>query len=193
MRRCCAEQQPFVFYRNETCYLFVQEGVFEAPARFSSHQYHKYVWALVDADETTSGIPEGLIARFTRLLTIYSTSPDRSRWARVHKTVDERVLVMNPWTRKEIHRAAPLRLTDPDLDLIDELFDELGPVPRLCIDFDEDKLEDYKKDLKKVLGNITIDNLEELADAGDSLQMNVISHKVCLIRRFNPTPLQFSS
>jgi hypothetical protein len=105
MRRCCAEQRPFIFYRNNKCYLFVQEGVFEAPSKFSSHQYQTYVWALVDADEATSGIPEGLIARFTRLFTVYSTFPARSRWARVHKTVNEHVLVMNPWTRKEILRA----------------------------------------------------------------------------------------
>jgi hypothetical protein len=104
MRRCCAEQRPFVLYRNK-CYLFVQEGVFEAPPRFSSHKYQTYVWALVDADEATSGVPEGLIARFTRLFTFYSTSPTRSRWTRVHKIVGARVIVMNPWTRKEILRA----------------------------------------------------------------------------------------
>ena len=105
MRRCCAERRPFIFYRNYKYYLFVQEGVFRNPSEFSSHQYQTYVWALVDADEDQSGIPEGLIARFTQLFTIYSSSPVRSRWDRVHKTVDERVIVMNPWTRKEILQA----------------------------------------------------------------------------------------
>ena len=82
----------------------MQEGIFQAPSEFSSHQYRTYVWALVDADEATSGVPEALIARFTRLFTVYPTPPTRSRWARVHKTVEQHVLIMNRWTRKEIHR-----------------------------------------------------------------------------------------
>lgn len=32
----------------------------------STRQYHTYVWALVDANEATSGIPENLLARFTK-------------------------------------------------------------------------------------------------------------------------------
>jgi hypothetical protein len=60
------------------------------------------------------------------------------------------------------------------------------------MEFDEDKLEDYRAELKQVLGNISIEKLEELADAGKSLKMDVISHKVCLIRRFNSTKLRFS-
>ena len=54
--------------------------------------------------------------------------------------------------------SAPPRLTNPDLDLINELFDELGPVPRLCMDFNEDQLEDYRKDLKQTLCDTSIDD-----------------------------------
>ena len=88
--------------------------------------------------------------------------------------------------------SAPLRLGNLDLDLINKLFDVLGPVPRLCIDFDEDKLEDYRKDLNKELGKLSIDSLEELVDEGESLEMDAVSHKVCLIRRFYSTKLRFS-
>jgi hypothetical protein len=88
--------------------------------------------------------------------------------------------------------SAPLRLNNPDLDLINELFDELGPIPCLCIEFDKDELEDYRDGLKEALGNISIKKLEELVDAGKSLKMNVILHKVCLIRRFDSTRLRFS-
>jgi hypothetical protein len=31
--------------------------------------------------------------------------------------------------------SAPLRLNNPDFRLINDVFDELGPIPRLCIDF----------------------------------------------------------
>jgi hypothetical protein len=88
--------------------------------------------------------------------------------------------------------SAPLRLPDPDLDLIKELFDELGPVPRLCIDYDEARLRAYRKDLKKELGGLSINKLEKLVDAEESLAMDAVSHKLCLIRRFHQTPLEFS-
>jgi hypothetical protein len=83
----------------------VHEGVFAKPSKFSSHQYRKHVWALVDADEATSGVPEELVARYTKLFIVYSTFPARSRWARVHKTMKDQVLVMNPWTWNEILKA----------------------------------------------------------------------------------------
>jgi hypothetical protein len=86
--------------------------------------------------------------------------------------------------------SAPLRLNDPDFDLINEIFDELGPIPRLCIEYGEDELEGYREDLNNALGNISIDNLEKLAAAG--MEMDVTSHKVCLIRRFDSTGLRFS-
>jgi hypothetical protein len=88
--------------------------------------------------------------------------------------------------------SAPLRLTKPDFALIEELFHELGPVPRLCIDFDAARLRTYRKDLNKELGKLSIDSLEELVDEGESLEMDSVSHKVCLIRRFYSTPLEFS-
>jgi hypothetical protein len=36
--------------------------------------------------------------------------------------------------------SAPLRLDDPDINLINKLFDELGPVPHLCIKYNEGKI-----------------------------------------------------
>ena len=77
--------------------------------------------------------------------------------------------------------SAPLRLDNPDLDLINELFDELGPIPCLCIEYDKDELKDYRRDLKEALGDISVETLEEFADAGTSLKMDITSHKVCLI------------
>ena len=77
--------------------------------------------------------------------------------------------------------SAQVRLGNPDLDLINEIFDELGPIPRLCIDFDKNQLGDYREDLKETLDNISVEKLEELADAAKSMNMDVISRKVCLI------------
>jgi hypothetical protein len=102
MRRCCAEARPFFWYEHESCYLVVEEGVFLAPPKFLPSLYRGFVWTLVDADESASGVPEQLVTRHTKHFVIYSSSPAQSRWARVHKTVRERIVVMNPWTRQEI-------------------------------------------------------------------------------------------
>ena len=103
-RRCCAEKRPFVLYHAKHRYLVVQ-GVFQAPSDFLFNDYQGFVWTLADADEDRGGVPEDLIARNTGHFVIYASSPAQSRWRRVHKTVRERVIVMNPWTKKEIHLA----------------------------------------------------------------------------------------
>jgi hypothetical protein len=105
MRRCCAETRPFILYMEGIRYLFVEEGVFQAPSTFLSSQYRGFVWTLVDADEATDGVPEQLVPNHTGHFIIYATSPKRSRWTRVHKTVRERIVVMDLWTWKEILRA----------------------------------------------------------------------------------------
>ena len=74
------------------------------PLNFLLSQYHRFVWTLVDVDEK-NGVPEKLVSNHTRHFVIYSSSPAQSPWAHVHKTVREYVMVMNPWTRKEILRA----------------------------------------------------------------------------------------
>jgi len=83
----------------------VNEGVFKEPKNFLSSQYRGFVWTLVDADDAQDGVPEKLIPNNTGQFVIYFTPPVRSRWARVHKTVREYVIAMDPWTRKEILRA----------------------------------------------------------------------------------------
>ena len=46
---------------------------------------------------------------------------------------------------------------------IDEIFDLLGPVPRLlCIDFLHDELEEYKSELYASLSGISIDKIKKL-------------------------------
>jgi hypothetical protein len=90
-------------------------------------------------------------------------------------------------------------VNNPDFDHINNVFDELGPIPLLCFDYGVKALSSYRRALSKVLSKLTIKKLEDLVDAATSLEMDAsgaknlamdtISHKICLIRRLNPTDL----
>lgn len=64
-----------------------------------------FVWTLVDSDASPDGVPTHLAFCGTRHFIIYTTSPEKKRWSRLHKIIEENVIVMNPWTRGEIIRA----------------------------------------------------------------------------------------
>jgi hypothetical protein len=105
LHRRLAEMKPVIWFREQSCFLFVQEGVYEVPRSFKPSYFQTFVWTLVDSDEAMDGIPPHLIPRSTRLFVIYSTSPRKERWSRMHKTVRDITVIMNPWTRKEISYA----------------------------------------------------------------------------------------
>jgi hypothetical protein len=89
--------------------------------------------------------------------------------------------------------SASLRLPDPDFDNINKIFNELGPIPRLCIDYDEDELHAYRQDLKEVLDNLSIDNFQTAVTGAEGLKMDAISYKLCLIRRLEQSSIRFSN
>jgi hypothetical protein len=89
--------------------------------------------------------------------------------------------------------SASLRLPDPEFDHINKIFNELGPIPRLCIDYDEDELRAYRQDLKEVLDNLSIDNFRKAVTGVEGLNMDAISSKLCLIRRLEQSSIQFSN
>ena len=93
-----------MWYYNKQCYLFVHEGVFLKPDRFSPRFFKTILWTLVDSNESWEGVPEDLITHGTRLFVIYTTSPCQKGWDRLHKTVRDITIIMNPWTKKEILR-----------------------------------------------------------------------------------------
>jgi hypothetical protein len=106
VRRRLAEQKPVIWVINGVYYLFVEEGVYKMPEHFYRVSRFRYiVWTFVAADHNGKGIPPSLIAHGTPLFVIYVTSPAKERWDRMYHTIHETVVVMNPWTRKEIHRA----------------------------------------------------------------------------------------
>jgi hypothetical protein len=75
------------------------------PDNFQKAEFKTFVWTLVDSDEAKEGVPPYLVPHGTRLSVIYTTSPRKERWSRLHKTTRDVRVIMNPWTRKEIFRA----------------------------------------------------------------------------------------
>jgi len=64
---------------------------------------------------------------------------------------------------------------------INKTFDLLGPVPRLCIDFSSDKLEEYKQAVNMVLLDIMVKTIEKLVKDTSALSMDKVLHKLCLL------------
>jgi hypothetical protein len=73
---------------------------------FLEATYHFFVWTFIDSEKSHTSIPEAFIQDGSPFFVIYTSSPNEERWAHVHKTVSyPMVVVMNPWSRSEIHRA----------------------------------------------------------------------------------------
>ncbi|KAF8337726.1 hypothetical protein F5887DRAFT_531087 [Amanita rubescens] len=70
LRRRLAERKPVIWYREGSCLLFVEEGVYKAPDKFRPSFFHKFVWTVVDSDESEEGIPSHLVPQGTRLFMI---------------------------------------------------------------------------------------------------------------------------
>ncbi|EDR03255.1 uncharacterized protein LACBIDRAFT_307487 [Laccaria bicolor S238N-H82] len=166
LRRCFAERRPVIWYFKQRCHLFVEEGVYEMPNDFQRAELKSFIWTFVDSDEDSVGIPDYLVPRGTPLFVIFSTSPRRARWSRLHKTVmAPLVAIMNPWKRKEILRAASIYpLGRINESRTNEIFDQLGPTPRLCIEYqlDPNALSLYEKDICTALSKVTSKDLELL-------------------------------
>jgi len=83
-----------------------------------------------------------------RLFVIYTTSPCREWWPRLHKTVRKTVVAMNPWSRAECESTLDFAKCCTDMD---DIFDRLGPTPRLCFDIlsDSNDLAEYETDLSE--------------------------------------------
>jgi hypothetical protein len=104
--RCLSEKRPVVWLYKKELYMFVEEGVYDMGTDYNMADFNMFVWTLVDSDEAESGVPESLVPQDTLFSVIYTTYPAKRRWSRLHKTTSNIVIVMNPWSRSEIHRAA---------------------------------------------------------------------------------------
>ncbi|KAF8345320.1 hypothetical protein F5887DRAFT_885268 [Amanita rubescens] len=181
LRVCCAQKKPVILYSNGICWLFVEEGVFEQPTNFQPSYYKIVIWTLVDAADAPSGPPMGLITHGTQHFILYTTPPTPSRWDKIHQSMLRTVCVMNPWTKAEIHRAAPFRAPSVPLSAIEAIFYELGPTPRLCFGTERSLIE-YRADLDGALEGLSLAYLESLTSR-NRLALDAVSHKLFILRR----------
>jgi hypothetical protein len=105
LRRCLAERRPAILLHRRIPHLFVEDGVYRLRGNFQLADYKKVLWTLVDSDESLTGIPDEFVTQNTPFFVVYATSPARERWSRLKKTTFNAVIIMNPWSRGEIHRA----------------------------------------------------------------------------------------
>ena len=198
LRRCAGDRRDVIWYEAGERFLFTEEGVRLLPQNESWGP----TWTLVDTDSAAEEVPSHLIAHGTEHFVIFCTSPKKSRWSRLHKSVLRVLIVMNPWKRNEIIRVCVAFLIRHSVysnddssrsalphgmiteESVLEVFDHLSPTPRLCFDYLlHDMIEEYKQEVENEIKALTISKLEQFISSSASLTMDGISHKLCVIRR----------
>ncbi|KAF8525513.1 hypothetical protein BU17DRAFT_41732 [Hysterangium stoloniferum] len=181
-RRCAAEKRPFLWLYQDRYTLFVEEGAYELPTDWALGDFlpSSRVWAFIDS-ESDPGALARLTPFGTQLVVFFTTSPTEGRWHRLHKTTSYYLFIMNPWSIGEIKKVASLyNLSEEE---VVEKYHRLGPIPRLCIEYDTSQLQEYEARLRTVLANITTKKLKKLIFESQTLSMRETSHLLCLISR----------
>jgi len=179
------------FYRRAP-FLFAEDGVYLMHADFQLAHYKRILWTLVDTDKSLTGIPEVFVTQYTPFFVVWPTSQAKEHWSRLKKTTCNAVIVMNPWTRGEIHRVAKLYSNALDSKLIDDIYDRFGPIPRLCIQTASDSkaLATHEHDTRTALRMLIPWGLQELISKLQALRVDTESqYSLCqhvyLVKRQN--------
>lgn len=220
LRRRLAEKKPTIwYYTNGSSYLFLAGRVYQLPPGFYYNSFKRGVWALVDADTSSGGAPCALTRIGVLLFLVYASSPDKARWKSFTKTRMTAQIIMNPWSKEEIHQAwaifflnfiytllnalqfsVALHLAE-DVDRaavykrVDEVFEQYGPIPRLCIDFalkNPNQLTWHERELNGDIKKMSVEFLTELVRGrSELLSMDDVanSESVCLMERTNRSDL----
>jgi hypothetical protein len=82
----------------------------------------------------------------------------------------------------------------PDFKLIDDVYDRLGPTPRICIDkVDSEVVPYYEQEIRHALRDQSIEALRSLTTSAEGLTLDSSSHKLALLRRMNNDDLSTSN
>ncbi|KAH8996620.1 hypothetical protein EDB92DRAFT_1793737 [Lactarius akahatsu] len=183
--RRLTEGGPVIWFRSAKRYLFVDEGVFVVPPDYPSTDFKTRIWTLVDADDK-DGIPDCLAAlQETNHLIISSSSPKSSRWKLLTRSTLCSVAYMNPWKREEISKAGVIHGLSANDPRIDEMYDQYGPTPRICLESVCTKaiFAAHKNRLDSTLRKLSVEKLENMAFDTVNSSLDDESYTLILVTR----------
>ncbi|KAF9515072.1 hypothetical protein BS47DRAFT_1381617 [Hydnum rufescens UP504] len=105
-RRRMAAREPLILYYGSKLCLFVEGGVYDLPDGWENDDFRYFIWAFIDSDEHSQGIPSHFVRPSTPLFIIFTRSPEANCWNCLHKTMLwPQTIIMNPWSKMDIQSA----------------------------------------------------------------------------------------
>ncbi|KAF8271397.1 hypothetical protein EI94DRAFT_1720516 [Lactarius quietus] len=186
LRRRLAERKPVIWYRELNLYLFVADGVYMAPQYFRPSTFQALVWTLIDTDEV-DGVPPLLVGSDTQLFIIFSSSPKPSRWSNMRKTTQCVICIMNPWTKKEIAKAAVIHGLAPNDERMYDMYDQFGPTARICFEYTKNEFlrHEHITCYNTALNNLSSATLRSLVNKLKVHSMDAVSPMLLLVKRMS--------
>ncbi|KAH8981994.1 hypothetical protein EDB86DRAFT_2973298, partial [Lactarius hatsudake] len=87
---------------------------------------------------------------------------------------------MNPWTREEISRAAVIHGLEANDPRIDEMYNQWGPTPRVCLNFVRNELlfaaYENRYESESALSGLSLRKLADVASDKVNFNMDDESH-----------------
>ncbi|KAI9465068.1 hypothetical protein BJY52DRAFT_1114318, partial [Lactarius psammicola] len=163
---CLTEKKPVMWYCNSMLFLFMKEGVYQASEHVLSLSFKTLVWILVNSNSNLASIPPHLAVDDTKHFLIFTSSPRES---------DHFILCS----------AIIYRLTDNDHRHVDELYDQLGPTPRICFNFlkNNRQLKDFEDHHAVTLIRLSLKQLQEIVWSDTTgYTINKLSHTILLVK-----------
>ncbi|KAI9442334.1 hypothetical protein H4582DRAFT_2109937 [Lactarius indigo] len=183
--RRLTEGKPVIWFHSARRYLFVKEGVFVISSDYPSSGFKTRIWTFIDADDSRDGIPDYLAPQMTNHLIILSSPPHRARWVSLTKTTLCSIVIMNPWTREEISKAAVVYGLEANDPRIDEMYNQYGPTPRICLEFlcDRAFINAYQVRYRSALATVSLKKLSDMANDKMNFPIDGESDTLVLVRR----------
>ncbi|KAH9974969.1 hypothetical protein BGW80DRAFT_1169885 [Lactifluus volemus] len=186
LRRRLGEKSDTLWFQASESYLFCSEGVLIVPADFLFRKFSSRIWTLIDSSESPSGIP---IELRPGVFPIYLTPPTRASWSKLAQSWSDYRAIMNPWTKAEVEYATKSLISKEEISDALQRYDRLGPTARLCLEMTPVRVEAYVNVRDASIAKASPDLFEECLSSFHQENPHDLSHKICLIRRKQGSPL----
>ncbi|KAI0293194.1 hypothetical protein BC826DRAFT_1015722, partial [Russula brevipes] len=186
IRRRLGEGQPFLWCRANFCYLFVKEGVFKVHRdELHCDCFNSFIWSFSDANDTSKGVIFPLGGTDTPFFNIHVSSPQNERWKKLMKYALS-IVIMNPWTKDEIIQAAHIHRVEPaQMKRVQDLFDQYGGIPRICIRslHEPDLLAKHQDNFQNAIQNFPIQVLHDHISKATLLSFDDVTPTIFMVKR----------